>query len=209
MKNILFIIAFFSLGLSLSAQTINWNKSNSKSKSDSIAKRILEPAHYLVSYTYRFVRDAAYPDAKRTGMTILQVGKRHNRFCDYNELRYDSICDETSRGHISVIEGSPLMLSALKKSLFTESILIDKQTNKETIQRTAGLRTKRYQYEEDCPALKWEILKGDTTIAGYHCNKAKTSLFGRDYMAWYSPEVDMPYGPYKFNGVARSCLSCD
>ena len=100
-----------------------------------------------------------------------------------------------------MVEASPLMLSALKKNAFTESILINKQKNKETIQRTAGLLTQKYQYEEDCPKLKWEILKGDTTIAGYHCNKAKTKLFGRDYIAWYSTDVNMPYGPYKFNGL--------
>lgn len=201
MKNILFILAFFCIGLSLSAQSVNWNKSYSHVKADSIAKQILEPAQYLVSYTYRFVKDAAYPNDKRTGMTILQIGKQYNRFCDFYELRFDSICDETSRGTIPLIESSPLMLSALKKSLFTESIVINKLKNKEIIQRTAGIRTKRYQYEEDCPILKWEILEGDTTIAGYHCNKAKTRLFGRDYIAWYSTEVNIPYGPYKFNGL--------
>ncbi len=201
MKKFLFIMAFSCLFGVLSAQTIGWNQSNSNVQADSIAKKILEPAQYLITYTYRFVRDANYPNDKRTGMTILQVGKHYNRFCDYNELRFDSICDELSRGKMSMIEASPLMLAALKKNVFTESILIDKQKNKETIQRTAGLLTQKYQYEEDCPKLEWEVLKGDTTIIGYHCNKAKTKLFGRDYIAWYSTDVNMPYGPYKFNGL--------
>ncbi|MCE2616003.1 MAG: GLPGLI family protein [Phocaeicola sp.] len=201
MKKILFIMAFACFLGELSAQTIEWNKSNSNVQADSIAKKILEPSQYLITYAYRFVRDANYPNDKRTGMTILQVGKHYNRFWDYNELRFDSICDELSQGKMSMIEASPLMLAALKKNVFTESILIDKQKNKEIIQRTAGLLTKKYQYEEDCPKLEWEVLKGDTTIAGYHCNKAKTRLFGRDYIAWYSTDVNMPYGPYKFNGL--------
>lgn len=201
MKNSLLIVVFSCLCLAVSAQTINWAKSGTNIKSDSIAKKMLEPAQYLVTYSYQFVRDAAYPADKRTGTTILEVGNNYNRFCDFYELRFDSICDETSRGNMSVVESSPLMLSSLKKALFTESILIDKKANKAIIQRTAGLKTKRYQYEEECPTLKWEMLEGDTTIAGYHCNKAKTSLFGRDYIAWYSSEVNMPYGPYKFNGL--------
>lgn len=201
MKNFLFIMALACFSGALSAQTIGWNKSNSNVQADSIAKKILEPAQYLITYKYRFVRDANYPNDKRIGITILQIGKHYNRFCDYNELRFDSICDELSRGKISMVEASPLMLSALKKNAFRESILINKQKNKETIQRTAGLLTQKYQYEEDCPKLKWEVLKGDTTIAGYHCNKAKTKLFGRDYIAWYSTDVNMPYGPYKFNGL--------
>lgn len=201
MKKILYTIVFSCLGFSLSAQTIGWNKSNSSNvRTDSIAKKILEPARYLITYTYRFVRDANYPDDKKTGLTILQVGDRYNRFCDYYKLEFDSICDELARGKNSVMEASALMLSALRKSVFTENIIIDKQKNEETIQRTAGL-TQKYQYEEKCPDLEWEILKEDTTIAGYHCNKAKARLFGRDYVACYSTEVDMPYGPYKFNGL--------
>ena len=49
--------------------------------------------------------------------------------------------------------------------------------------------------------MKWELLQGDSTIAGYQCQKAKTRLFGRDYIAWYAPEVELPYGPYKFCGL--------
>lgn len=207
MKKALFIFAFTCFGLSISAQTIEWNKSNTNMQTDSIAKKILEPAQYLITYTYKFVRNAKYPNDKRSGMTILQIGNRYNRFCDYYELKFDSICDELSRGKMSVTEASPLMLGALKKSVFTEGILIDKQKNKETIQRTAGIITQKYQYEENCPKLEWEILKGDTIIAGYHCNKAKTKLFGREYIAWYSTDVNMPYGPYKFNGLPGLVLS--
>lgn len=189
------------LGLTGRAQTIDWKGTDSGMRHDSIAKKILEPARFLVTYTYRFARDAAKPDNKRTGLTILEIGNRYNRFCDYYELRFDSICDGLSRGDIPFAEATPQMLGSLKKSMFTEGIVIDRQTGKETIQRTAGKLTQKYQYEEDCPELKWEILEGDTIIAGYHCSKARTSLFGRDYIAWYAPEVNMPYGPYKFNGL--------
>lgn len=206
MKKLLFIFAFITLSASAGAQTIEWNKSNSKVRIDSIAKEILEPAQYLVTYTYRYVKDPQFPDDKKTGMTILQVGKRYNRFADYNELRFDSINDELYRGKIPFGEGTSMMMGSLKKKAFTEGIVLDMQHNKATIQRTAGL-SQKYQYEESLPQLAWEILTGDTIIAGYHCNKAKTSLFGRDYIAWFSPEITMPYGPYKFYGLPGLVLS--
>lgn len=201
MKKILYLFFTIANVITISAQTINWSKTNSNVKADSIAKEIFEPVQYLITYNYTYVRDVNFPDDKREGLTILQVGNRYNRFCDFNELRFDSICDETARGHLSVNEASPLMLSALKYVRFNESIVIDKQTNQTTIQRTAGLKTKRYQYSENNPTLEWAIQEGDTIIAGYQCKKAKTRLFGRDYIAWYSPEINMPYGPYKFNGL--------
>lgn len=194
------LISLSLLWLSASAQTVNWGSSAGSIKKDSIAKKILEPAKYVATYTYTYVRDADEPEDKRSGMTVLQVGERYNRFCDYYGLTYDALIDDIAYGKRELVETTPSIMSAMKKNLFKESIIIDKQTNKETIQCTVG-HIHDYQYEEDCPPLNWEMLEGDTVISGYSCNKARTSLFGRDYIAWYSPEIDMPYGPYKFNGL--------
>lgn len=201
MKQILFLFIFSWFGITISAQSIEFGKGNSSPKTDSIAKIIMEPAEYVVTYAYSFAPDPEFPEDTKDGLTILQIGKRYNRFSDYNELRFDSICDEVAHNRIGVADATPIMLGALKRSCFTEGILIDRENKKEIVQRTAGLRTKKYQYEESCPVLKWEVVEGDTIIAGYHCNKAKTRLFGRDYIAWYTPEINLPYGPYKFNGL--------
>ena len=201
MKKKLFLLIFFWCGITASAQSIDFGKGSSSPKTDSIAKIILEPTEYVITYTYSYVPDPEFSEDIKSGLTILQIGKRYNRFSDYNELRFDSICDEVAHNRLDVSSATPIMLDALKRSCFTEGILIDRENKKEIIQRTAGLRTKKYQYEESCPSLKWEILDGDTIISGYHCNKAKTSMFGRDYIAWYTPEINLPYGPYKFNGL--------
>lgn len=193
----------------MSAQTIDWSKAKKipkVNKSDSIAKKILEPAKYIATYTYKYARDAAHPEDKREGLTVLEIGDRYNRYCDYYMLKFDSVMDRAARTNASMAEVTPSSLAALKNLKFNENIVIDKQKNVETVQRTAGTITK-YQYKEDCPQLKWEMLDGDTIIAGYHCSKAKTSLFGRDYVAWYAPEINMPYGPYKFNGLPGLVLA--
>lgn len=193
-------VAMMAISTGADAQTIDFSQLKNPPKSDTIAKKILETAQYVVTYDYKYAKDAAYPDTKREGLTVLQIGERYNRFCDYYELQSDSLIDATAKEKLPITQTGPLMLSVMKKKQFRESIIIDKQKDKETIQRTAGL-TQKYQYSEDCPKLEWELLEGDSTIAGYKCNKAKTTLFGRTYTAWYAPEVNMPYGPYKFNGL--------
>lgn len=195
------ILAFALIGIvNASAQTVDFSKFQKSAESDSIAKVVLENSQYLIIYDYEYVRDAEFPEDKRSGMTMLQVGKRYNRFMDYNEFRFDSLMDATAKNLKPYSETGPMMMMALKKRKFRENIVIDKQNNTEIIQRTAGL-VQRYQYDEPCPMLKWELAEGDTIIAGYNCKKALTSLWGRDYIAWYAPEVDLPYGPYKFNGL--------
>lgn len=202
-RNMVLAMLLVCLVVPFMAQTINWGNSTGKTrvKGDSIAKTILEPTKYMATYAYTFVRDADHPEDKRQGFTILEMGDNYNRFCDYYELAFDSICDAVSREKIPAAEASAVMLSTLKKAQFKEGIVFDKNKSQYIVQRTAGLRNKKYQYVENCPQMKWKLLEGDTTIAGYKCNKAETELFGRTYIAWYSPDIAMPYGPYKFNGL--------
>lgn len=198
MKRLLFTLSTL-LCLSASAQTIDFGDA-APAKIDSIDKKILDKAIFEVTYSYTYALDAEKPWDTRSGVTLLQIGDRYNRFCDYYHFLFDAVIDEAARKKQSFIEVASRSMSTLSNEKFCESIVVDKKKQKETIQRTAGL-TQLYQYEESLPSLQWEMLDGDTVIAGYACNKAKTSLFGRDYIAWYAPEVDMPYGPYKFNGL--------
>lgn len=198
MKKYFFIILAFMCFGTLNAQTVDW--SQFPNPVDSIQKKIYEPAQYLIHYTYKFARDAKYPREKYIGLSLLQIGDKYNRFMDYNSLRVDSLEDEAYRQQLSAAQVGPTILNLLRKVHLEDDILIDKQKNREIIQCTAG-GIQEYQYKEDCPALKWTLVEGDTVIADYHCKKATTSLFGRDYIAWYSTDVNLPYGPYKFNGL--------
>lgn len=196
-----FLLIFLIFPLTTIAQSINWGVSGNVNKNDSISKQILEPTKYTITYKYGYAVDSEYPDDKREGLTLLQIGNRYNRFWDYNEFKSDSIFDRAAKENLTISEITGPVLQAMKRITFSESILMDKQSGKETIQRTAGLPTKKYQYEEVMPSLKWNLIEGDSTIANYHCKKAAINLFGRDYIAWYCPTIDLPYGPYKFKGL--------
>ena len=47
----------------------------------------------------------------------------------------------------------------------------------------------------------WTLVEGDTVIGGYACKKALTTTRGRSYTVWYSPQVPLPYGPWKLYGL--------
>ena len=56
-------------------------------------------------------------------------------------------------------------------------------------------------YSETLPLQKWKTDNGTKTICGYTCMKATCTWRGRDYTAWYSPQIPVPYGPWKFGGL--------
>lgn len=57
-----------------------------------------------------------------------------------------------------------------------------------------------YNYKEVLD-FNWKLEKETKMIGGYKCNKARLEYGGRNWTAWYSTEIPVPYGPYKFKGL--------
>lgn len=49
--------------------------------------------------------------------------------------------------------------------------------------------------------FNWEYLNQEKKILGYQCKAAKTKYRGREYIAFYTDEIKIKDGPWKFNGL--------
>lgn len=47
----------------------------------------------------------------------------------------------------------------------------------------------------------WKLVNEQKTIGNLVCEKATCTFRGRQYTAWYSKEIPVPFGPYKFYGL--------
>lgn len=47
----------------------------------------------------------------------------------------------------------------------------------------------------------WQLINQDTLISGYACKKAVIKQAGREWRAWYSTDIPVSFGPYKFYGL--------
>ena len=56
-------------------------------------------------------------------------------------------------------------------------------------------------YDEPYPNQQWTLTQDTAIIGGYHCQKATCHYHGRDFEAWFTPEVPIKYGPWKFGGL--------
>ena len=57
------------------------------------------------------------------------------------------------------------------------------------------------QYTESVPKQQWTLKDEQQTIHGYRCQKATCRWRGRDYEAWFTSEVPIQRGPWKFGGL--------
>jgi GLPGLI family protein len=50
--------------------------------------------------------------------------------------------------------------------------------------------------------VEWQMIPGEKReILGFQCKKAVGTFRGRRYVAWYCPEIPVPYGPWKLYGL--------
>lgn len=61
-------------------------------------------------------------------------------------------------------------------------------------------------YSETLPLQKWQLDKETRTICGYNCQKATCRWRGRDYVAWFTPDIPFPVGPWKFGGLPGAIM---
>lgn len=49
--------------------------------------------------------------------------------------------------------------------------------------------------------FNWEITKEEKNEKGYQLQKAVTNFGGRKWTAWFTQNIPIPEGPYKFSGL--------
>ena len=159
---------------------------------------IFDHALYRAYYLKQYRDDPADPQAYHW-MQILQIGRSHQAYLDYGELRRDAIWRAAARGRKSYGEFSAESRAAADDTFSHLKLIFDR--SKGMINAHDAIFLSKYHYTEPIPQLQWTMARGDSTILGYPCHKATTRFRGRDYVAWYTEEIPFPYGPFKFGGL--------
>lgn len=58
-----------------------------------------------------------------------------------------------------------------------------------------------WRYEEEDVKNEWVLQDSLKIINGYMCSLAHTEFRGRTWFVWYTPEIPVNRGPWKFNGL--------
>lgn len=77
---------------------------------------------------------------------------------------------------------------------------IEKDLNEQKILFTGRIGRDQYQYEED-RKMNWRILPETAVIGSYKTQKAETEFAGRKWNAWFTQDIPLQEGPYKFSGL--------
>lgn len=59
----------------------------------------------------------------------------------------------------------------------------------------------RLHYEETIPDVSWELLDGETEVNGIASRRAQATLYGREWVVSYAPDIPFAIGPWKLTGL--------
>lgn len=79
----------------------------------------------------------------------------------------------------------------LKKNELIQEVEFKKGDNKKEF----------YQVKEEIGLINWKIENEFKEYGLYHCQKATCLFRGRFYTAWFTTEIPVSFGPWKFNGL--------
>ena len=57
------------------------------------------------------------------------------------------------------------------------------------------------RYTEEWPLMQWTLQDSTQTILSHRCQKATCHFRGRDFVAWFAPDIPVKAGPWKFGGL--------
>mgnify|MGYP006191609679 CR=1 FL=1 len=66
-----------------------------------------------------------------------------------------------------------------------------------------------FLYEDTWVKIDWEIQENTKKIGKYTCKKAIGDFRGRTYIAWFTEEIPLPYGPWKLHGLPGLILQAE
>lgn len=137
-----------------------------------------------------------------------------------NAQSYVILYDHTVNNPVLTIESQYTLMHKNNKSVYfkiNESVIAKTDNEVITAKKQKPFYLKDYKLntlinnqpfinsikliKEDLPLQKWKLHDEIKKIGSYTCKKATTSFRGRNYTAWYTDEIPILGGPWKFDGL--------
>ena len=165
------------------------------------SQKKLDNAYLKCTYNYISKRDTL-ENRTLSDLLILQVGIDMSKSYSYYSNQVDSIFALPNRDEILKYEINKAMSRGDTNYPHKRmKAYVYKNYPKGNITVTDGLSMQDYIYEDELNAQQWEIKDSTKTILDYQCQMATCDFRGRGWTAWFTTDIPVNDGPWKFGGL--------
>lgn len=173
------------------------------------AQEVLDTTQLTCQYKLRWLFDTIN-NQERNDILILQIGKKISKCYSYYTFQSDSLSrtpgwdkqfDKLIKNAIlnSRAKGGSIDLYSLPARRSKAFVYKNFPAGEMTV--VDGISLQDYLYKDSLHSQNWLIKEETKEISGYSCQKAVCSFRGRKYEAWFSSEIAVSDGPWKFSGL--------
>lgn len=152
----------------------------------------------MAQQSTRFVYQVSLtPDStnveKKTELAYLDTDGKKSVFYAENSLKRDSLMERMR----ATKNFDRSQMQNLRSNL---QFTIDKDLTNQSLIYKSRIGRDNYSYSET-PVFEWKILPETVKNGDYQTQKAETKFGGRTWYAWFTQDVPLQDGPYKFSGL--------
>ena len=203
-KNFIFTFIFVTVCISTNAQ---WKQSDAYASgmhNTVVRRKAIDTASLRIKYAWGatdITQDSTYLDCGQ-----LLIGQRMTKYSSWFVEVADSQRVQWAKmnPHAQSVPNGTWWMRGKKPGIWSEyqysNIFIHGDTLNEWAVMPMGQEWPQ-RYEEKWNGQDW-TLQGDTaSFLGHQCQKAMCHWRGRDYIAWFAPDIPIRRGPWKFGGL--------
>lgn len=148
-------------------------------------------------YEYSYILDSTNKADVKKELLVLDVNPDGSKFYSYEKFKSDSLLnveiEKQKNSDSDIINFNPTYKG---KIIYT----VSKNYPDFKTFLHIGLGADDYKVSDDRKMI-WEILPEKQKIGEFEVQKAESEMFGRKWIAWFTTEIPIQDGPYKFNGL--------
>ncbi len=164
----------------------------------------LDKAKIAVIYRMQIVRDTNNMSGRFSDNFVLHIGDSISCFQSLGLIEFRKNMKRATEGknnltneeHLKILQSLP-PASNRTGSFFR----VYKNYPKGKITTRDRVFSDPYVYSEELNLFKWEITGHTNEYKGFRTLHAKTQYAGREWNAWFAPDIPFSEGPYKFHGL--------
>lgn len=221
-KLIIICLCFLSIS-SFGQNVVSINGTNIIEPANKTNKKVIDSATLTCAYLFSRKKDGA-DRPYRIDTMLLDIGSKVSRFYDPARIGRDALLSEKIKSmntesikSVSVFKGDkakdlsdmPGTVGSPNNEGESYQLYKDRASKKITVIDHVSAMGDKFRYEDEIGTLPWKITDIKDTIQNYVCQKATVHFRGRDYTAWFAPDIPVSDGPWKFTGLPGLILKVE
>lgn len=148
-------------------------------------------------YDYQFQTDSTDIETKLSELMVLDIDEKGSKYYSEYVFQNDSTMDAHFKKNMAVHNDAPVAMSG-KQGVVGYKVL--KSYPDFHINHIVTLDMTLYNASQQVK-MDWKILSDKDKIGEWNVQKAETDFAGRHWVAWFSPDIPIQDGPFKFCGL--------